>query len=325
MTTNKGAISQFIETYYLHFNAAALVDAAKGYETQLAQGGKMLVSLAGAMSTAELGKIFADVIREQKVHIISSTGANLEEDVMNLVAHSHYKRIPNYRDLTPQDEWNLLEKGFNRVTDTCIPEEEAFRRLQKHIFKLWKKAEEEGKRYFPHEFMYQLLLSGVLEEYYEIDLKDSWMYAAAQANLPMVVPGWEDSTMGNIFASYVVKGELKANTVKSGIEYMTYLADWYLQNSEKGIGFFQIGGGIAGDFPICVVPMLYQDLEQEQTPFWNYFCQISDSTTSYGSYSGAVPNEKITWGKLDIDTPKFIIESDATIVAPLVFAYLLNR
>ena len=325
MTTNKGAISQFIETYYLHFNAAALVDAAKGYETQLAQGGKMLVSLAGAMSTAELGKIFADVIREQKVHIISSTGANLEEDVMNLVAHSHYKRIPNYRDLTPQDEWNLLEKGLNRVTDTCIPEEEAFRRLQKHIFKLWKKAEEEGKRYFPHESMYQLLLSGVLEEYYEIDLKDSWMYAAAQANLPMVVPGWEDSTMGNIFASYVVKGELKANTVKSGIEYMTYLADWYLQNSEKGIGFFQIGGGIAGDFPICVVPMLYQDLEQEQTPFWNYFCQISDSTTSYGSYSGAVPNEKITWGKLDIDTPKFIIESDATIVAPLVFAYLLNR
>ena len=173
--------------------------------------------------------------------------------------------------------------------------------------------------------MYQLLLSGVLEEYYEIDLKDSWMYAAAQANLPMVVPGWEDSTLGNIFASYVVKGELKASTVKSGIEYMTFLADWYTQNSGKGIGFFQIGGGIAGDFPICVVPMLYQDLERETTPFWNYFCQISDSTTSYGSYSGAVPNEKITWGKLDIDTPKYIIESDATIVAPLVFAYLLNR
>lgn len=151
------------------------------------------------------------------------------------------------------------------------------------------------------------------------------MYAAAKANLPMVVPGWEDSTLGNIFASYVIKGDLQANTVKSGIEYMTFLADWYTKNSEKGIGFFQIGGGIAGDFPICVVPMLYQDLELEDTPFWNYFCQISDSTTSYGSYSGAVPNEKITWGKLDTSTPKFIIESDATIVAPLVFGYLLNQ
>jgi deoxyhypusine synthase len=163
-----------------------------------------------------------------------------------------------------------------------------------------------------------------LEEYYEIDLKDSWMYAAAERNLPIIVPGWEDSTMGNIFASYVLKGDIKASTMKSGIEYMVFLADWYTDNCEKGIGFFQIGGGIAGDFPICVVPMLYQDMERTDTPFWNYFCQISDSTTSYGSYSGAVPNEKITWGKLDIDTPKFIVESDATIVAPLIFAYLLK-
>ncbi len=323
-TMTKGAISQFIEKYYLHFNAATVVDAAKAYKKQLANGSKMLVSLAGAMSTAELGKIFSEMIRQKKVHIISCTGANLEEDIMNLVAHSHYKRVPNYRDLTPQQERDLLDKGLNRVTDTCIPEEEAFRRLQKHIVKLWKEAEANEERLFPHEFMYRLLLSGVLEQYYEIDLKDSWMYAAAEANLPIVVPGWEDSTMGNIFASYVMKGELKATTMKSGIEYMTMLADWYTLNSNEGIGFFQIGGGIAGDFPICVVPMLYQDMELTNTPFWSYFCQISDSTTSYGSYSGAVPNEKITWGKLDIDTPKFIIESDATIVAPLLFAYLLN-
>jgi deoxyhypusine synthase len=210
------------------------------------------------------------------------------------------------------------------VTDTCIPEHEAFRRLQKHIYKIWKDADDKGERYFPHEFMYKMLLSGVLEEYYEIDLKDSWMYAAAEKNLPIIVPGWEDSTMGNIFASYVIKGDLKASTMKSGIEYMTFLADWYPKNSKNGVGFFQIGGGIAGDFPICVVPMLYQDMEMHDVPFWSYFCQISDSTTSYGSYSGAVPNEKITWGKLDIKTPKFIIESDATIVAPLIFAYLLD-
>ncbi|TRW25688.1 deoxyhypusine synthase [Flavobacterium zepuense] len=321
---NKGPISQFIEKYYLHFNAAALVDAAKAYEKQLQDGAKMMVTLAGAMSTAELGKIFAEMIRKDKVQIISCTGANLEEDIMNLVAHSHYERVPNYRDLTPQQEWDLLERGLNRVTDTCIPEHEAFRRLQKHIYKIWKDADDKGERYFPHEFMYKLLLSGVLEEYYEIDLKDSWMYAAAEANLPIIVPGWEDSTMGNIFASYVIKGELKASTMKSGIEYMTYLADWYSKNSSNGVGFFQIGGGIAGDFPICVVPMLYQDMEMHDVPFWSYFCQISDSTTSYGSYSGAVPNEKITWGKLDINTPKFIIESDATIVAPLIFAYLLD-
>lgn len=322
----RNTISKFIETNFLHFNSAALVDAAKGYEKQLEMGNKMMITLAGAMSTAELGISLAEIIRQGKVDIISCTGANLEEDIMNLVAHNSYERVPHYRDLTPQDEWDLQERGLNRVTDTCIPEEEAFRKLQKHVFKIWKTAEENGERYFPHEFMYKLLLSGVLEEEYEIDPKNSWMLAAAERNLPIVVPGWEDSTMGNIFASYCIKGELKPSTVKSGIEYMTFLADYYVKNTkDNGLGFFQIGGGIAGDFPICVVPMLYQDMEMENIPFWSYFCQVSDSTTSFGSYSGAVPNEKITWGKLDIDTPKFIIESDATIVVPLIFAWLLNK
>jgi len=318
-------ITDFLKHHYKHFNAAALIDAAEGYIAHLNEGGKMMITLAGAMSTAEMGKSLAEMIRQDKVQIISCTGANLEEDIMNLVAHSHYKRVPNYRDLSPQDEWDLLENHYNRVTDTCIPEEEAFRRLQKHLIQVWSDAESKGERYFPHEFMYKMLLSGDLEQYYEIDPKDSWMLAAAQKNIPIVVPGWEDSTMGNIFASYCIKGQLKASTTKSGIEYMMWLADWYPKNSGgKGVGFFQIGGGIAGDFPICVVPMLYQDMEMHDIPFWSYFCQISDSTTSYGSYSGAVPNEKITWGKLDINTPKYIIESDATIVAPLVFAIILG-
>lgn len=322
----KGPISQFIEKNYKHFNAAALKDAAIGYEHHVDHGGKMLISLAGAMSTAEIGISLAEMIREGKVDIISCTGANLEEDLMNLVAHSHYKRIPNYRDLTPEQERELLDQGLNRVTDTCIPEEEAFRRLQEHVYDLWKEADTKGERYFPHEFMYKLINSGILTQYYEIDPKDSWMVEAAKRNLPIVVPGWEDSTLGNIFASYVIKGVLKPSTVKGGIEYMVDLSRWYKNNCNGlGVGFFQIGGGIAGDFPICVVPMMYQDLEWEDVPFWSYFCQISDSTTSYGSYSGAVPNEKITWGKLDTDTPKFIIESDATIVAPLIFSWVLNK
>ncbi len=325
METKRNTISQFIEKHFLHFNAAALVDAAKGYETHLAEGGKMMITMGGAMSTAEMGIILADMIRKDKVQIITCTGANLEEDIMNLVAHSHYKRVPNYRDLTPKDERALLDKGLNRVTDTCIPEDEAFRKLQHVIYKYWKQAQDKGERYFPHEYMYKMLLSGDLQKEYEIDPKHSWMLAAAEKNLPIVVPGWEDSTMGNIFASYCIKGELQPSTTKTGIEYMMWLAKWYRENSSgKGIGFFQIGGGISGDFPICAVPMMYQDLGWHDVPFWSYFCQISDSTTSYGSYSGAVPNEKITWGKLDIDTPKFIIESDATIVAPLIFAWLLD-
>lgn len=319
-------VTSFLKEHFRHFNAAALVDAAEGYKLHKSNNGKMMVTMAGAMSTAEIGRSFAEMIRQGQVDIISCTGANLEEDLMNLVAHKSYKRVPHYRDLSPQDEEELLSEGFNRVTDTCIPEEEAFRRLEKYILKAWSQAESKGERFFPHEYMYQILRSGALKPHYEIDPKNSWMLAAAEKNIPIVVPGWEDSTMGNIFAGYCLQNELKASTVKSGIEYMTWLANWYQENaSGTGIGFFQIGGGIAGDFPICVVPMLNQDLKIKGVPIWQYFCQISDSTTSYGSYSGAVPNEKITWGKLAAKTPKYVIESDASIVAPLIFAYILGQ
>jgi deoxyhypusine synthase len=322
--TSKGPVSEFLLHHFRHFNAASLVDAAKAYEDQINIGAKMMITLAGAMSSGELGLSLAEMIRQDKVHIITCTGANLEEDVFNLVAHNHYKRIPNYRDLSPEDEQELLEGHFNRVTDTCIPEEEAMRRIEEHLVKRWQRATKENKRHLPHEYFYDLLLSGDLEDSYQIDPEDSWLMAAAKKEIPIIVPGWEDSTCGNFFASHCIEGEVSPMVVKSGIEYMIYLTDWYKKNSDNGVGFFQIGGGIAGDFPICVVPMMEQDLGLEDTPLWSYFCQISDSTTSYGSYSGAVPNEKITWGKLGIETPKFIIESDATIVAPLIFAYLLG-
>ena len=321
-----GAISDFIRHHYRHFNGAALVDAADGYVRHLANGGEMLVTLAGAMSTAELGLSLAEMIRRGKVHAICCTGANLEEDVFNLVAHEHYVRIPHYRHLSPEEEEQLLDRHLNRVTDTCIPEHEAMRRIENIVLEDWLEADAAGERLFPHEFLYRVLKSRRLEEFYEIDPKDSWMLAAAHANLPIFVPGWEDSTLGNVFAAHCLNGRIKsAQTVRGGVEYMMALADWYQKTSKTAsIGFFQIGGGIAGDFPICVVPMLHQDLRVANVPLWGYFCQVSDSTTSYGSYSGAVPNEKITWGKLGADTPKFVIESDATIVVPLIFAKVLG-
>jgi deoxyhypusine synthase len=319
-------VSEFISHHFRHFNAATLKDAAQGYTDHLSQGGKMLVTVAGAMSTAELGLSLAEMIRQDKVHAICCTGANLEEDVFNLVAHDHYKRIPNWRELKGEDEQALLDQHLNRVTDTCIPEGEAMRRIEKAVLQEWVHADQEGRQLFPHEFFYSILRDDRLRKSYQIDPKDSWLYAAMQKDLPMFVPGWEDSTLGNMYAGHCISGDVKnVHTVRTGIEYMMALAEWYTATSEhSSIGFFQIAGGIAGDFPICVVPMLHQDLQRENIPRWGYFCQISDSTTSYGSYSGAVPNEKITWGKLSLDTPKFIIESDATIVAPLIFAWVLG-
>ena len=329
---NENSVLGLFQKLFFNFNARQMKDATLAFKKHLDDGGKMLVAMGGAMSSAQMGITLAPMIKNDKIHAISCTGANLEESVFRLVAHNSYKDYPDYRYFTKQDDEDILNRGERRVTDTSIPEEEAFRVVEPIILKRWKEAEKNGERFFPHEYFYQILLSDELKGKYEGDPEACWLLEAAKKNLPIVVPGWEDSTLGNIFAGYCKAGEVSPTVMKTGVEYMMYLYDKYQElagdglpaQAGPGLGFFQIGGGISGDFPICVVPSIKYDLKKEVRP-WGYFCQISDSTTSYGSYSGATPNEKITWDKLTKHTPMFVIESDATIVAPLMFEAILYR
>jgi deoxyhypusine synthase len=324
MTNAQMPILEFLLKNYKNFNSRATRDATLAYWNHMENGGQMFWTLAGAMSSAQLGISLAPAIRAGLIHGLSVTGANLEESLFRLVAHHSYKDFPEYRYLTKEDDTKILEQRMRRVTDTSIPEDEAFRSVEKYIVPMWTEASKKGERRFWHEFFYELIQK-IDPKQHEGKADECWLLAAAKAKLPMVVPGYEDSTFGNIFASYVKTGEASASISKSGIEYMGQMYDDYREMSagKAGVGFFQIGGGIAGDFPICVVPSIKYDLSQPVKP-WAYFCQISDSTTSYGSYSGATPNEKITWDKLTQDTPMFVIESDATIVVPLMLNALLE-
>lgn len=319
-----GPVSEFMRRNYRHFNARETLAAAESYKSFVAGGGKMLVSLAGAMSTAELGVSLAEMIRQDKVHAISCTAANLEEDLFNLFAHDEYKVVEDWRALSAQDEVDLQADGFNRVTDTCIPET-VMRHMEERLTKFWKREADAGTSKYPFEYFYEILDDQDLVQHYQIPIEDSWVYAAKQKGLSIVSPGTEDSTLGNMFTARVMDGTVASHhALRTGTEQLQLIAEWYRETSKTSpIGFFQIGGGIAGDFAICAVPMLIQDL-QEDIPLWAYFAQISDASTSYGGYSGAVPNEKITWTKLDKTSPKFMIQSDATIVAPLIFSYVLG-
>lgn len=319
-------VRAFMQQHFRHFNARELTAAAEAYRKFVSpeQGGKMMVTLAGAMSTAEIGRSLAEMIRQGKVHAITCTAANLEEDIFNLVAHDDYKVIQDWRALSVQDEVALRDAGYNRVTDICIPET-VVRHIEDRMVQLWKTADERGETHTPAQFMFQLLDDESLRQHYQVPRENSWMAAAKDAGIPVFVPGFEDSTLGNIFTARVFQGTISTDrVVATGVAQMHDLIRWYQATSADGpIGFFQIGGGIAGDYPICAVPLLIQDL-LIKAPLWAYFCQISDAVTSYGGYSGAVPNEKITWHKLLPEAPKFMVQSDATICAPLVFAYVLG-
>ena len=319
-------VSEFLDRHFRHFNARETLSAARSYREFVdpQNGGQMMVTLAGAMSTGELGLSLAEMIRQGKVHAVTCTAANLEEDIFNLVAHDEYRIVDNWRALSADDEIQLREDGFNRVTDTCIPES-VMRHIEHRLTEQWKKAAADAAHRMPCEFMFDLLRDESFADHYQVPREQSWVAAAMDAEIPIFVPGFEDSTLGNIYAARVVDGTIDNHSaVASGTAQMQQLIEWYRTASSGGpVGFFQIGGGIAGDFAVCVVPILIQDLRLD-APLWSYFCQISDAVTSYGGYSGAVPNEKITWYKLSADSPKFMIQSDASIVAPLVFAYVLG-
>lgn len=306
-------ILSFIESHYQHFNAGELSRCTRSLIEFSNSGGKLVIALAGAMSTAQIGRSLAPVILAGKVHSISCTGANLEEDLFLLLAGDKYETVEDWRSQSAMEDYDLNLRGMNRVTDVCIPEDAAIRRVESIILEIWK---EEPR--LPHEHLYALLERIELGPRSE----NSWLLAAKQMNIPILVPGWEDSTLGNLFAAACVRGDLTPDMVRSGVHYMIDFSDWYKSQTDP-VGFLQIGGGIAGDFPICVVPMLNQDLG-EQVSLWSWFGQISESSTSFGGYSGAPPNEKISWGKIGIDTPRFVIESDATIVLPLILTCLME-
>jgi len=272
-------VLELILVNYKNFNARATRDALIAYWRHVEGGGRMFWAVAGAMSSAQLGITMAPAIRAGLIHGLSVTGANLEESLFRLVAHDHYKDFPDYRYFTKQDDTKILNDRMRRVTDTSISEDEAFRAVEKIVVPMWKRATENGERRFWHEYFYELIQS-VPANLQQGPADECWLLAAAKAKLPIVVPGYEDSTFGNIFASHVKTGECSAAISKSGIEYMAAFYDNYRElSSGQGVGFFQIGGGIAGDFPICVVPSIKYDLEKPVKP-WAYFCQISDSPTS---------------------------------------------
>jgi deoxyhypusine synthase len=331
--TRTGAVSSYAERTLRHCNGGATLQAALWLKEHLDNGGKLVVSVAGALSSFQVGIMLAELIRQDKVHLVSATAANHEESFYRYVAHSHYAYIPRYTELTPSQEAELRDAGLRRITDTFLPEDESVRIMEPHLVEMWKNAQDTGERYFPHEYFRRLFSEKLIKPDSMANPHDCWTYAAFQRDIPIVIPGFEDSTMGNIFASYTYNGKYRKhpdiifeqNIMRSGLEYFTMLYDWYGDISKKHpVAFLQLGGGIAADFPICAVPSIKHDLQNTRVRDWAGFIEIGSSPMSYGSYSGAGGKEKITWDKLSTKSYYQVIQSDVTVVFPWMAAIMLD-
>jgi len=330
---SKHPVSDFAEATLKHCNGGATLQAALWLKQHIENGGKLVVTIAGALSSFQIGVLLAELIRQGKVHLVSATAANHEESYYRYVAHSHYAYIPRYTELTPEQEAELRDAGLRRITDTFLPEDESVRIMEPHLLRMWEHAQKKGERFFPHEYFRRLYAEKLIKPDPLANESDSWTYAAYKKDIPIVIPGFEDSTMGNIFASYTYDGKYRKNggpvldpkILKGGLEYFTFLYEWYGKVSQDHpVAFLQLGGGISADFPICVVPSLRHDLRYPKVRDWAGFIEIGSSPMSYGSYSGAGGKEKITWDKLSTKSYYQIIQSDVTVAFPWIAAVLLD-
>ncbi|GGB11299.1 deoxyhypusine synthase [Brucella endophytica] len=317
-------ILEFVCQDYHHFNAGALKRAILDYHRHVSAGGKMFWALAGALSTARLGIVLAPAIRNGLIHGLSVTGANIEESLLQMIVGEKYKFDWDYRYLKLEDDANYEAQGMARVTDTLIPKE-AFDVVGEMLKSRWLSTQSASGRRFWHDYFYDVAHQEGGKSAYGKRPNECWLLAAAEQDIPIMVGGHADSSYGNYFASLCYRREISPNIVKSDIEYMVSFFDIYQDTLAPGhgCGYVQVGGGIAGDFAMCAVPSLRQDLGRS-VPHWAYFCQVSDSITSFGSYSGAGANEKITWNKTNAKTPAHLIESDATLVVPIFLEALLE-
>lgn len=342
----KTPISNWLVDTKRHCNGGRTIDAGLWLKKHCDNDGKIFLTMSGAGSSFEQGIMIGELIRRGKITAISVTGANLEESLYRLVAHSDYAYIPNYQKLSRAQEKELDIVGFRRITDTFLPEDESTRIVLPEIEKLWRESEAAGEQLLWHEYFLRLLERGKLKFDPKANSTDCWLYQAAVGHIPIFVPGWEDSTMGNIFtqlccdtnhpflSQYKPDKPINRNIILPSVCYMHRLTEWYLDNTqEKGIAFLQLGGGIAADFPICVVPHLKKDWLSEQSQeiqdqvirSWAGFVEIHDSTMTYGSYSGAGADEKVTWGKLDEDSFGIQIAADYTLAFPDITALILGK
>lgn len=343
-------VSHFCIDTMRHCNGGKTVDAGIWLREFLKDGGRIFVSLAGAFSSFQGGVMLSKLIEQGYVAGISATGANMEESFYRLVAYSHYAYIRDYAKLTRSQEKQLDRAGYRRITDTFLPEEESVRVILDPLMKLWQEAQQNGQRRLWHEYFFELFERKLVKFDPTARPHECWLLSACVNRVPVFVPGYEDSTMGNIFSWACYGGDhpfltqyknnlfdgesrLSPDVAYPGTVYMHRLAEWYMdQAGGKGLAFLQLGGGIAGDFPICVVPHLKKDYladlptekQDELIPPWRGFIEIHSSPMSYGSYSGAGGDEKITWSKVEVDSFTSQICGDYTVHFPVIAAIILE-
>lgn len=292
------------------FTARDLNRAARIYDMMLKDKNcGIILTLAGSLFSAGLKKVVYDMIMNNMVDAIVSTGAIIvDQDFFEALGFKHYKGTKFV------DDNEMRNLHIDRIYDTYIDEDE-LRICDDTCAKIINGME--PKPYSSREFLYEF--GRYLENNGEPKVDDSVVWAAYKKNVPIFVPAFSDCSAGFGFVVHQTENPDSHCSIDSAKDFLELTK---IKLASKDTGIFMIGGGVPKNFSQDIV--VAADILQEDASMHKYAVQITVADERDGALSGSTLKEASSWGKVET-TYEQMVYSEATVAMPLIVGYAYHK
>lgn len=292
------------------FSSRDLNRAARIYDTMLKDKDcTIILTLAGSIFSAGLKKIVFDLVMNNMVDAVVSTGAIMvDQDFFEALGFKHYLGTPHGDD-------NLLrDLHIDRIYDTYIDEDE-LRICDETCAKIFNSLE--PKPYSSRELLWEF--GKYLENNGRPKVEDSVIWACYKKNVPIFVPAFSDCSAGFGFIIHQTENPEKHASIDSAKDFLELTK---IKLASKETGILMIGGGVPKNFTQDIV--VAADILTEEAPMHKYAVQITVADVRDGALSSSTLKEASSWGKVSTSSEQMVY-SEATIALPLIAGYAYHK
>jgi deoxyhypusine synthase len=303
---------------YMAYSARDLHRAADIYDRMLKDNGcGVILCLAGSLISAGLKKVFADMIKNNMVDAVVSTGANMiDQDFFEALGFKHYIADDAFKNGLGDSD--LRQLMIDRIYDTFIDEEE-LRICDETTQKLFDELD--PRPYSSRELFREF--GAYLEKSGGPKCPESIIFEAYKKDVPIFVPAFSDCSAGFGIVAHqharLAQGRPHVS-FDSGKDFYE-LTQLKLKTADTGL--FMIGGGVPKNFAQDIV-VAAEILTEDDAPMHKYAVQITVADVRDGALSSSTLKEASSWGKVDTVYEQMVY-SEATLAVPLIVGYAYHK
>ncbi|MEM1988877.1 MAG: deoxyhypusine synthase [Candidatus Woesearchaeota archaeon] len=278
------------------FQASEVFKAAKIINTMINENVKIFLTFTSNLTTSGLRSLFAQWISTGKIHAVVTTAGTVEEDIMKALGEKFY--LGKFKE----DDIKLHEQGLNRIGNLMISND-SYMKFEGFITPILDEIAKSNKRITVSELLW------LIGE--KINDENSILRQCYLKKVPIFVPGITDGAIGfHLYLTQQKNHDFVIDVVKDFANIMFSITE----DDKKGI--IALGGGISKHHAILAA-MISGGMD--------YAVYITTSKETSGSASGATTSEAKSWGKIKDDSDSVTVIGDATIIFPLISAFVFDN